>query len=79
MKLLPSLIRKYLPVHHTTKAALLILLQTWHVILHKSSVSLINLYKHTNKCPMFPEYTFPFAFLKNIGWSYLSQLFVDWN
>jgi len=41
-----------------TKAALLIFLQTLHVFLHKFNVPLITLCKHTNKCPMFPQYTF---------------------
>jgi len=40
-------------------------LQTWHVILHNFNVSLINSCKHTNKCPMFPQYTFPFTFFIN--------------
>jgi len=49
-----------------TKAALLLFIPTWHVTLHKFDVSLINLCKHTNKCPIFPQYTFPFTFLINI-------------
>ena len=51
-----------------TKAVLLMFLQNWHVILHKFNVPFINLCKHTNKCPIFPECTctFPLTVLINI-------------